>query len=169
MLFIWIAAGAGVFVTAYFAGAALSTIDLGEYYSSGLIPKPKRMRAFSTAYFLIVGLILISIDREIRNSLGLIWLIAAVVGVIAFVVPGPVLVTPEGLLRTHAFRRDTLIRWDELDHYEISTGTWGVADVYYIRTQDGRTLKINDGSQAGSLLLNKIGQYKKLPQLPFQH
>ncbi len=168
MLFTSIAAGAGVVVTAYFAGAAMSTIDLGEYFSGGFTPKRNKwLRTLYTALFCIEGFVLISIDGDLRNSPEFIWPIAAVAGVIAFLVPGPVLVTPQGLSRTHTFRRDTFIRWDDLDHYEICTGTWGVADVYYIRTRDGRTLKINDGSQDGSLLLNKISQHKKLPRLPF--
>ena len=170
----WIGAIAGIFAAAYFAGIALN--ELTQSFASNILSTAdetllrKRAifsRIFSTLWLTVTGISIICIDADLRHSLGTIWLTVAATASLAFVIPGQVTITPDGLLRKNNFRKDTLIRWDALDHYEIKKEAQGVSDVYYFRAQDGRTIKVNDWTQDGRDLLNNIRQHKTLPERPF--
>ena len=95
---------------------------------------------------MIGGVMLIVFDRSIRDSPGSTWTLAGAFAVAAIFAPRFVIVTPEGLRRGRFLRKDIFIPWDDLDHYEICKGTFGVADVYYIRTKGGRSIKVGDGN-----------------------
>lgn len=175
----WIGAFAGVLAAAYFGGIALN--ELTQSFASNILSTAGEtllrrraifFRVFSTSWLAVTGILIISIDADLRHSLGTIWLTVAATAILAFVIPGPVTITPDGLLRKNNFRKDTLIRWDVLDHYEIKKGAQGMADltvsdVYYFRAQDGRTIKVNDWTQDGHNLLSNIRQHKTLPERPF--
>lgn len=176
----WILACIGVITAAYFAAAVLGTLNFEEgIFAQGdhsFLLQTKFKRILFTSLFTIEGLFIVFIDvhSKTRNRphLGTIWLIAVIAATFAFFVPGPVAVTPEGLSRHRNLRRDIFIPWDDLDHYEICKGEWGimglrVSDVYYLRMIDGRTLKVNEWSQDAGTLLGKIATYRKIQELPF--
>jgi hypothetical protein len=130
------------------------------------------MRAVATSMLAISGLVAIALDPVLRNSLGTIWLVAAASAIFAFLVHGPVTVTADGLSRTRVLRPDIFVSWDQLDHYEVCKrvlGIWGASNVYYFRTRDGRTMKVNEWPQDLNVLLSEISHYKKLPELPFHN
>jgi len=176
----WILECIGVMTAAYFAAAVIGTLNFEEviYASSDHSHRlhNKFKRVFFISLFTIEGLVLVFIDvhskTHNRPHLGTIWLIAVIAATFAFFIPGPVVVTSEGLSRHRNLRRDVFIPWDDLDHYEICKGEWGimglgVSDVYYLRMIDGRTLKVNEWSQDAGTLLGKIATYRKIQELPF--
>jgi|GEM_PF-4585709 len=169
-MLIWINALAGVLATAYFSGRAYSSLmqsDVGFLGTFGKAISRKQLiflRVLLTSLLAIVGILIIATDADLRNSRKTIWLVAAGTAILAFLAPGPVTVNPQGLLRTNNFRRDTLIQWEELDHYTIKTGSWGVPNVYCFHATDGRSINVNDWTQSGQDLLNQIRQHKSLPE-----
>lgn len=172
----WILACVGVVVTAYFAGALLCTLDFGRFLSPS-VDQPmgrttKFLRIFLTLFFALIGLFIVLIDVHSkagkRPGLGAIWLIAVSAAIFASFVPNPVVVTTNGISRSQTLHRKQFIRWEELDHYEVCKNVQGTSDVYYLRSSDGRTMKINDWTQDAGSLLKQIAPYKKLQEHPFR-
>lgn len=164
----WTLTAAGVVVAAYCSVEAISAV-VGNNWGLETPRAVRLTRPLLFAEFLIVGLMLFVIDPNFRNSPGTVWIIAACPVTAAIFAPRMVMVTPKGLRRARFLRKDIFILWEDLDHYEIYRGTFGVADVYHIRTKDGRSIKINDVSQDGNALIRSIGNYKNLPRLPFPY
>ena len=164
-----IVAYAGVIAAVYFGGVVICKLGSRSlsYLTAGPSPgQAKSLLVVSISMLSLVAVLLIAFDTDMRDSLGTIWITAIAAAILAITVPGPVTVTAEGLQRTNSFRRNTLIRWDDLDHYEVRKGSQGVSDVYYFRTRDGKTIKVNDWTQDGHDLLSKINQYKPLSESP---
>jgi hypothetical protein len=149
-------------------GRVMDTWDLTRPIFDAEFRRRSRLHwILQASIYIIPGITLLYVDPEVRNSPALIWVVAAVLFFVALAVPGPILVSEQGLVRPHAIRGPLLVSWDDLDHYELSRGTWGVSDIYYIRTSSGRTLKINDSAQDVPALLHEIERYRTLERLPF--
>lgn len=169
-MLLWINALAGVLAGAYFLGraymsAALSNTALFANREKALSHKQLLfLQILMTSFQAILGTFIIATDADLRNSPAIIWLIVAATAIFALMVPNPVTVTPQGLTRANNFRPDTIILWNELDHYTIKPRQWDVPHVYCFYATNGRSIKVNDWAQSGEGLLKQIQKYKTLPE-----
>ncbi len=93
-----------------------------------------------------------------------LWTIAVVTATIAYLSPGEILITPQGLLRAHPFRGNILLPWRQLDHYEIRKG---LSNSIYFRTHSGQTICVNNWTQSAPELLQQIKPLNPLPEQPY--
>lgn len=166
-----IGAIAGIVAAAYFAGIVGCTIPLDAIHGKKDPNKSKKMAVFFrlilTTELAVPGILIICFDADLRHSLGTIWLTVTATAILAFVIPGPVTITSDGLLRKNSFRKDTLIRWDALDHYEIKKGAQGVSDVYTFERTMAEQSKSTTGPRTDTTYSATFVNTKRCRKVPF--
>ena len=117
-----------------------------------------------TVALLLFIVFLIVFHSVLIQSLLTLWTVAVLTATIAYLSPGEILITPQGLLRAHPFRGNILLPWRQLDHYEIRTG---LSNSIYFRTHSGQTICVNNWTQSAPELLQQIQPTNPLPQQPY--
>ncbi|MDE3103704.1 MAG: hypothetical protein KGK08_00890 [Acidobacteriota bacterium] len=120
-------------------------------------------RAITVLLFVVS---LVVFHRTIPAYVLSFWSAAPFLAALAYLSPGEVLVTQDGLLRAHPLRGNILLRWSALDHYEVSNGP---LHTLYFRTRTGQTISVNSWTNSPSSLLERIRTVAAVPQQPYHH
>lgn len=170
VIFYWALGCLGFAVNAYLLAFTLSALPFvpavtDNSSSTGCDSLPRRGFILTVATLLFV-VFLIVFHTVLTQSILIIWSAAVLSAALAYLSPGEILITPNGLLRAHPLRGNILLPWRHLDHYEVRKG---VANTIYFRTRSGRTISVNNWTHSTPEILEQIKPVAPLTEQPYHH
>lgn len=168
VFFNWIVACAGLALNAYCLAFTLSALPfipaVTDNSSSTRCDTLSRRGFVLTVALLLFVVFLIVFHTVLLQSLLIVWTMAVITSTIAYLAPGEVLVTAQGLLRAHPLRGNILLPWRQLDHYEVRKGA---GNTIYFRTRSGKTICVNKWTQSAPDLLQQIKPVAPVTEQPY--
>ena len=168
VIFYWALGCLGLAVNAYFLAFTLSAVPfvpaVADNTSSTCCDSIPRRGFIITVAILLFVVFLIVFHTVLIQSILIVWSVAVLTATLAYLSPGEILITPQGLLRAHPLRGNILLPWRQLDHYEIRKG---IANTIYFRTRTGKTICVNNWTHSTPELLQQIKPLNPLPEQPY--
>jgi hypothetical protein len=74
----------------------------------------------------------------------------------------------EGVHVRRGWKRAASIAWNDLDHYEISFNTKTGTSMVFLRSNDGRTIPVEEGAYDVADMLRRIQGYRAVEEQPYK-